>query len=65
MVRIASYNVENLFARPKVFRTNDWSTSEPILAAYEEVNALFRRTPTPIRTRRTSNACWSNSTSMS
>jgi endonuclease/exonuclease/phosphatase family metal-dependent hydrolase len=42
MVRIASYNVENLFARPKVFRTNDWSTSEPILAAYEEVNALFQ-----------------------
>jgi hypothetical protein len=42
MVRIASYNVENLFARPKVFRTNDWSISEPILAAYEAVNALFQ-----------------------
>src|SRR3954452_5041116 len=42
MVRIASYNVENLFARPKVFRTSDWSTGEPILAAYEEVNALFQ-----------------------
>lgn len=43
MVRIASYNVENLFARPKVFRTADWSVGEPKLAAYEQVSALFKK----------------------
>ncbi len=42
-MRIASYNVENLFARPKVFRTADWSFGRPKLAAYEKVNALFRK----------------------
>jgi endonuclease/exonuclease/phosphatase family metal-dependent hydrolase len=41
VVRIASYNVENLFARPKAFHTADWSVGEPILAAYHEVNALM------------------------
>jgi len=41
-MRIASYNVENLFARPKAFRTGDWSTGRPKLAAYEQVNALMR-----------------------
>src|SRR5688572_30244688 len=41
MVRIASYNVENLFARPKAFHTADWSSGEPILAAYHEINALM------------------------
>jgi endonuclease/exonuclease/phosphatase family metal-dependent hydrolase len=42
VVRIASYNVENLFARPKVFRTRDWRVGEPKLAAYEQVSALFQ-----------------------
>ena len=31
MVRIASYNVENLFARPKAFRTGDPNAGEPVL----------------------------------
>ncbi len=43
MVRIASYNVENLFARPKVFRTADFAVGEPKLAAYERVNGLFKK----------------------
>jgi len=43
MVRIASFNVENLFARPKAFHTTDWSVGEPILNAYREVNALFSK----------------------
>jgi endonuclease/exonuclease/phosphatase family metal-dependent hydrolase len=43
VVRIASYNVENLFARPKVFRTADPSAGAPKLAAYEQVNALFKK----------------------
>ena len=42
MIKIASYNVENLFARPKVFGRLDWTIGEPILAAYREVNALFQ-----------------------
>ena len=28
MIRIASYNVENLFARPKAFDGSDWSIGE-------------------------------------
>jgi endonuclease/exonuclease/phosphatase family metal-dependent hydrolase len=43
VVRIASYNVENLFSRPKAFDTTDWSVGEPILAAYHEVNALMNK----------------------
>jgi len=44
MVRIASFNVENLFARPKAFNTADWSVGRPALDAYREVNALFSNT---------------------
>ena len=44
MIRIASYNVENLFARPKAFDGADWTIGEPILAAYREVNDLFQNT---------------------
>jgi endonuclease/exonuclease/phosphatase family metal-dependent hydrolase len=43
MVRIASFNVENLFARPNAFRTTDLSVAEPILAAYAEVNELIKQ----------------------
>ena len=45
MVRIASFNVENLFARPKAFNTADWSLGEPILDAHKKVNALFAKDP--------------------
>ena len=41
MVRIASFNVENLFARPKAFNTTNWSLGRPALNAYREVNALL------------------------
>jgi hypothetical protein len=47
VARIASYNVENLFARPKVFRTADWTLGEPKLAAYEQVNSLFKKDAYP------------------
>lgn len=43
MVRIASFNVENLFSRPKAFNTQDWSLGKPILATYGEVNELFSK----------------------
>jgi endonuclease/exonuclease/phosphatase family metal-dependent hydrolase len=42
MVRIASFNVENLFSRPKVFDTDGgWQANRPILDAYYEVNILM------------------------
>ena len=43
MVRIASFNVENLFARPNAFRSADLSIGAPILAAYAEANALIKK----------------------
>jgi len=43
MIRIASYNVENLFARPKAFGGSAWTIGEPILRAYREVNNLFQK----------------------
>ncbi|MFC1540206.1 endonuclease/exonuclease/phosphatase family protein [Gemmatimonadota bacterium] len=44
MVRIASYNVENLFSRPKAFNTADWSVGQPALDAFHEVSALLLNT---------------------
>jgi endonuclease/exonuclease/phosphatase family metal-dependent hydrolase len=43
MVRIASFNVENLFARPKAFGYSDWSVGESVLNAYEEVSELIQK----------------------
>ena len=43
MIRIASFNVENLFARPKVFDLSDWNAGEPVLKAYDEVSALLQK----------------------
>jgi endonuclease/exonuclease/phosphatase family metal-dependent hydrolase len=43
MVKIASFNVENLFERPKAFRATDMNVAEPVLAAHKEVNELFKK----------------------
>ncbi len=43
MARIASFNVENLFARPKAFNTASWSVSTPVLEAYSAVNELIKK----------------------
>ncbi len=43
MTRIASFNVENLFERPKAFDTEDWNNGEPILKAYQELNSIFAK----------------------
>src|SRR4030095_15490320 len=43
MIRIASFNVENLFARPKVFDLSDWNVGEPVLKCYEKVSALLQK----------------------
>jgi len=38
---VASFNVENLFARPKAFDTVDRDAGVPVLAAYREFNDLI------------------------
>ncbi len=40
-MRIASYNVENLFQRAKALALDTWAEGRPILAAHAEINALF------------------------
>jgi hypothetical protein len=42
-MRIAPFNVENLFARPKAFNTADWSIGKPALDACHEVGALIAK----------------------
>jgi endonuclease/exonuclease/phosphatase family metal-dependent hydrolase len=43
MVRIASFNVENLFERPKAFTNTDLTTGNPVLDAYRDVNVLIKK----------------------
>ncbi len=43
MIKIASFNVENLYSRPKAFRYTDLTIAEPILKAFKEVNELFSK----------------------
>lgn len=40
-VRFASFNVENLFARPKALNLLTWEAGQPILDAYAEFNSLI------------------------
>jgi endonuclease/exonuclease/phosphatase family metal-dependent hydrolase len=42
-VVVASFNVENLFARPRAFDTVDWAANEPVLTAYRDFNALIQK----------------------
>jgi endonuclease/exonuclease/phosphatase family metal-dependent hydrolase len=41
MVTVATYNLENLFSRPKAFNTGSWAEGEKILAAYRKFNTLI------------------------
>lgn len=41
--RIASFNVENLFARAKAMNIKDWSKGGPLLAAQAALNDLIQR----------------------
>ncbi len=43
-VTVGTFNVENLFARPKAFDTADWTVGEPVLAAYSEFTDLSAKT---------------------
>jgi hypothetical protein len=42
-VRFATFNLENLFARPKVFNLGTWSAGTPILKAFTDFNALIEK----------------------
>jgi hypothetical protein len=42
-VRFATFNLENLFARPKVFNLATWSAGTPILKAFTDFNALIEK----------------------
>jgi endonuclease/exonuclease/phosphatase family metal-dependent hydrolase len=42
-MRIASFNVENLFSRVRAMNTGDWSVGQPILAEYSRLNALLQK----------------------
>lgn len=41
MIKIASFNVENLFARPKAFSETDLSVAQPILKACADIAVLI------------------------
>jgi endonuclease/exonuclease/phosphatase family metal-dependent hydrolase len=40
-IRFASFNVENLFARPRALNQTTWEEGQPILDAYKEVTDLI------------------------
>jgi endonuclease/exonuclease/phosphatase family metal-dependent hydrolase len=42
-IRLASFNVENLFARAKALDTKDWERGQPALAAFEAFNRIAEK----------------------
>jgi endonuclease/exonuclease/phosphatase family metal-dependent hydrolase len=40
-MRIATYNVENLFTRARALNLDTWAEGRPVLEAFAEINALF------------------------
>jgi endonuclease/exonuclease/phosphatase family metal-dependent hydrolase len=43
-MRIATFNVENLFDRARVLNQDTWDESKPFLEAYSKLNTLFEKT---------------------
>lgn len=43
-MRLAAYNLENLFDRAKALNLATWAEGKPILEAYQELNALLNKT---------------------
>jgi endonuclease/exonuclease/phosphatase family metal-dependent hydrolase len=44
-MRIASYNVENLFDRPRVLKQESWIEGRAVLAAFARLNTLLQHDP--------------------
>jgi endonuclease/exonuclease/phosphatase family metal-dependent hydrolase len=44
-MRIASYNVENLFERPRVLKQESWDEGRALLAAFAQLNDLLQADP--------------------
>src|SRR5262245_46342627 len=42
-MKLASFNLENLFDRAKALNFADWDDGKPILEAFQKVNALFNK----------------------
>ena len=47
-MRFATFNLENLFARPKAFNLAAWSAGAPILKAFADFDALIEKLTGPI-----------------
>lgn len=43
-MRIATFNVENLFDRAKIMNLSDWDAGKPVLDHYAELNSIFEKT---------------------
>ena len=43
MITIASFNVENLFVRPKAFNPSNWSDGERVQRGYQKVSTLIQK----------------------
>ncbi len=42
-MRLASFNVENMFQRPRVLRSSDWEASRPVLDAFAQLQTLLEQ----------------------
>lgn len=42
-MRIASYNVQNLFSRPRAMNNDTWAEGKPILEQYVEMNLILQK----------------------
>ena len=54
MVRIASFNVENLFDRARLLAADDWATHRALLDNYAKLTRTLQHAATPRPTRPTS-----------
>lgn len=57
-MRVASFNVENLFERAKALNLQSWTAGKPILAAQAELNALLEEALTLTSLKSESWNCW-------
>ena len=42
-MRLATYNVENLFSRVRALNLETWSEGKPVLELYSEMNTLLEQ----------------------